>query len=262
MTRVLIADQIKSSLVMTSEVFKDKLPGCIVNIARSGAECLEVLEKEKPDMIIIDFDLADTDGITLSQMLRKIYDGPILLTAFPDKTVSAAVESELFAYSDVSDWLAKPFKFEQLAEKIDHFLLKRSRLFKRFDTDLETLLVGKGAGRGKRSPKVSGNIITLSVKGALVKLESTMKMKIGDEITVSVDLPDGEVAKSSSAGKKTTGKTSSKSKSLVIKTKAAKLKAKITWTNKGKTEAGIQFNKLSEPQKRMLEVVMREPGEE
>ncbi|MEZ4741556.1 MAG: response regulator [Bdellovibrionota bacterium] len=257
MTKVLIADQIKSSLVMTSEVFKDKIPGCIVFVSASGQECLEILSRESVDMIVIDFDLADTDGITLYQILRGMYDGPILLTAYPDAVVGEAIKSELFVYSDVSDWLAKPFKFENLSEKIDHFLFNKSRIFKRFNADIETMLIGKGAGKGKRSPKVAGNIITLSASGALVKLDNIVKMKIGDEVTVSVDFPVNisQERRKPISSKKSTNK---KDQAQVLKTKSAKIKAKIAWLNKGKTEAGIQFNSLSDPQRKMLENMMRD----
>lgn len=257
MTKVVIADQVKSSLVMTSEIFKDKIPGCTVFIAKTGLETIQIIEAEKPDMAIIDFDLPDVDGISLTHVLRKIHSGPILMTAYPDKVVTEAVNEELFAYDDVSGWIKKPVKFDSLAEKITHFLIKKRRLTKRYDTDLEAMLVGKGAGRGKRAPKVSGNMIKISMNGALVDLEETSQMKIGDEITVNIEFPvetKSATKKKTTAKKKTSKKASSKK--AKVETKTSKFKATIAWTNKKKNQAGVEFA-LTDSQKKQLESTLR-----
>jgi CheY-like chemotaxis protein len=261
MLNILIADQIKSSLVMSSEIFKDKVPGCMVLVAESGQRVLEMVRDQRFDMVVIDFDLPDVDGVTLAHALREIYPGPVLLTAYPDKTAAEAIDKELFAYDDLSGWLAKPVKFEALAEKIDKFITNKARLTKRFETDIDTMLVGKGEGRGKRAPKVNGNIVKLSVNGALVKLDETIKMKIGDEITLSMDFPEDEILDVSPQGTtklpKGSGKSSGKKITPTIKTKASKVKATVAWVNKGKTEAGLHFCDLSDSQKKKLEWVIR-----
>ena len=56
MARVLIVDHLKST-VMTSEIFKDKISGCSVDIVKSGIDCVEYLKENRPDMIVADFDL-------------------------------------------------------------------------------------------------------------------------------------------------------------------------------------------------------------
>jgi CheY-like chemotaxis protein len=251
MTKILIADHYKPSLVMTSEIFKDKMPGVIVDVASTGQACLDLLETSSYDMVVVDFDLPDADGISLVHHIRRSYHGPVLLTAYPDKIVYEAVSNELFAYNDVSGWLKKPVKFDDLVEKIERFLVKRYRTTKRFETDLETMLIGKGEGRGKRSPKAAGSITTLSVVGARIELNSSLKMKIGDEITIAFDLPE-EVEPSKVAGKHLQSEQLSKSRPT-LKSKPSKIKAKIAWTNKGKTEAGVQFDKLSDIQRKTLE---------
>ena len=64
-----------------------------------------------------------------------------------------AVEEHMFAFNDASAWVPKPVKFDILAEKIDRFLTERQRLFKRFDSELDTQLIAKAAGRGNAPPK-------------------------------------------------------------------------------------------------------------
>ncbi|MDQ3233432.1 MAG: response regulator, partial [Pseudobdellovibrionaceae bacterium] len=74
MTTVLIADSCKPSLVMTSEVFKDKIMGTVVDVAATGKEALDYLTARRPDLCVVDFDLPDVDGPALVEAMRKVYD--------------------------------------------------------------------------------------------------------------------------------------------------------------------------------------------
>ncbi len=247
MTTILIADACKPSLVMSSEVFKDKIPGSIIIVAVSGKQCLEILATETPDMCVVDFDLPDADGIALIHAMRKTYDGPILLTAYPDANVDDAVKNDLFAFNDAGAWISKPIKFDVLSEKIDRFLTDKHRLGRRFDTSMETLLVGKGAGRGKRAPKVTGRIINISLGGACVELDTPMKFKNGEELTIAVQLP-------------TPGQTTKKVVRKPISdddNSDAKIKGVIAWIDKKSTKIGFRFNRLSDGQRRSLEELLK-----
>ena len=55
MTTILIADACKPSLVMTSEVFKDKIPGAIVYVADTGASALSLVKAYDRDAVIDDW---------------------------------------------------------------------------------------------------------------------------------------------------------------------------------------------------------------
>jgi len=251
MTTILIADACKSSLVMSSEVFKDKIPGAIVLVSTTGKDCLAQLQSGKPDMCVVDFDLPDADGISLITAMRKIYDGPILLTAYPDNIVGEAVTEELFAFNDVSGWIRKPVKFDELSVKIDQFLVEQHRLGRRFDVGYKTQLVGKGAGRGKRSPKVAGKIVNLSLGGVCIALDGPFKMKGGEEITLSISLP--------SAAKEVTPKGQGRTRSAATAGKGAetKLKATVAWHDEGSKTAGLRFEKMSDLQRRGLESLLK-----
>ena len=87
MKKVLIADTSKASIVMSSEIFKDTINGCSVDLASCGAQVIEKVKQNKYDMCLIDFDLPDVDGPFLILEIRKYYHGPVLLTAYPDDNV-------------------------------------------------------------------------------------------------------------------------------------------------------------------------------
>lgn len=266
---ILIADAIKPSLVMSSEVFKDKITGATILVATSGKQCLEVLSQTKPDMCVVDFDLPDVDGVTLIHAMRKTFKGPILLTAYPDKIVEEAVKADLFAYNDSGAWIPKPVKFNVLSEKIDQFLLDQHRLGRRFDVLLDTLVIGKGAGRGKRAPKVTGRITNMSLGGALIELDEPMKVQNGEEMMIALDLPeDGKplrakliakpIAPKKPDAKNAKGRlTAAPKKSAPKHIPDARVKCTVAWIDKKFTKAGIQFAKLSDSQKRGLEELLR-----
>ena len=77
MTTVLIVDACKPSLVMTSEILKDRISGTIVDVSISGRDAIDYLAEKRPDICVIDFDLPDVDGPALVEAMRKIYDGKI-----------------------------------------------------------------------------------------------------------------------------------------------------------------------------------------
>lgn len=239
MTTVLIADACKPSLVMTSEVFKDKIAGTIVDVVMTGKDAMDYLGRNQPDLCVVDFDLPDVDGPSLIEAIRKVYTGPILMTAYPDKLVEKAVSDHLFTFNDASEWLSKPINCEELSKKIDRFLVDGFRLGRRFESNMETQIIAKAAGRGKRAPKVQGHIVNLSLGGARIKLQGTLKMKKAQELTLTIQLPANEVNVKATNG---AGET--------------KIKAKVAWIN-GRGEVGLQFARLTDLQRRGLENYFR-----
>ncbi len=248
MTTVLIVDSSKPSLVMSSEVFKDKIPGIIVLVASSGQQALDILDKSNvqpnenltvtatPDLCVVDFDLPDTDGITLIHTIRKFYRGPIFLTAYPDAVVKNAIEAELFAYDDAGMWVCKPVRAEALNERIERFLIGKFRVQRRFDFTQKTRLLGKSEGRGKRTPKFPGQVINISIGGACIQLASAAKLKIGEEVSIELPIPKPE-----KAGAATT-----------------QLKSQVVWRTHDGKRIGVAFDKLSDQGHRGLERLLRQ----
>ena len=263
MPQILIVDACKPSVVMSSEVFKDKMPGISVLVASTGKQCLEILVEAKPDMCVVDFDLPDTDGVTLIHAIRKNYNGPILLTAFPDQIVVDAVKNDLFHFNDAGAWISKPVQFDDFSAKIDKFLLDKYRLGKRFDMSLDTLIIGKGAGRGKRAPKVTGKIINISLGGACIELDEPMRLKDGEELIVAVPFLDPNTpkpakltphAKAVAARKKNPAKVSASD----LEKSEAKFKCTVAWVDKKFTKVGFKFLRLNDSQKKAVEALLRD----
>jgi CheY-like chemotaxis protein len=262
MTKVLIADAGKASLVMSSEVFKDKIPGSIVHVARTGADVFTMLKEVQPEMCVVDFDLPDVDGVTLINEMRRVFNGPILLTAYPDSIVKMAVDEHLFAYDDAGGWLPKPIRTEALASKIDKFLIGKHRVWHRFDSEFAAQLVGKGAGRGKRAPKAAGSAINLSLEGACVRLAAALPVKAKEEVTITMQVPvvqdSAKVAqvakKAAPAAKAKPSAKSSRSSGMCEMT----IKGRVCWLSHGGRMAGLHFDRMTDAQRRGMETLLRQ----
>lgn len=91
--------------------------------AASGAEALEVLEEERPDVILMDLALPGLDGFEAIRRIRAI-DGfqntPIIvLTAY---TGPSTYETAIRAGSDY--FMAKPIDFDELASLLREILFE------------------------------------------------------------------------------------------------------------------------------------------
>ncbi len=85
--------------------------GCNVFTAASGMEALILFAQQKPDVVILDIRLPDTNGLVLLKMIKKLRPATtvIMATACID-----AVSVDLAAKTGADDYLEKPFSLERL----------------------------------------------------------------------------------------------------------------------------------------------------
>ena len=91
--------------------------------AGDGLEALKHLEKERPDLVIVDWNMPNMDGITFVRKLRETDKKiPIIMcTTEAEKTrVIEAIKA------GVNDYLVKPFTTEALEEKIARIKAKEA----------------------------------------------------------------------------------------------------------------------------------------
>ena len=107
--RILIADDERN----IRELLRDELASSAsrVAVAENGRKALELLEKEEFDVLLLDINMPEMDGIEVLKKLngQDIPTEVIILTAHA--TIQTAVEAmKLGAY----DYLLKPFKIAEL----------------------------------------------------------------------------------------------------------------------------------------------------
>ncbi len=117
--KVLVVDDIDSNIELVSGVME----GCGYHVlgARSGVEAIEIYQKERPDIAIVDVMMPEMDGFQLCQALKDLsgrtFLPVILLTALSD-TDSKIKGLECGA----DDFISKPFNPRELIAKVKALL--------------------------------------------------------------------------------------------------------------------------------------------
>ena len=112
--RILAVDDTAIILTRISNTLREEYDVVTVN---SGSRALKYLEQEKPDLILLDIQMAQKDGITTLREIRSMRgrsDIPVvMLTGVEDKDM--VLES---AKLGICDYILKPFYSEELLKRI------------------------------------------------------------------------------------------------------------------------------------------------
>lgn len=79
--KVLIVDDDRHILDLLNVVFENEGFSAVLN-AKNGEEAVDLVKHQKPDIILLDVMLPDSDGFTICNQLRQFTNTPVLfLTA-------------------------------------------------------------------------------------------------------------------------------------------------------------------------------------
>lgn len=116
--QILVVDDVAISLAAIESAIKDKYEVVTMN---SGARALRYLEKEKPDLILLDIRMAHKDGIETLREIREMKNGDaipvIMLTSAQDR--KSVIETQKLG---IYDYVLKPFNPEELRARIQRAL--------------------------------------------------------------------------------------------------------------------------------------------
>lgn len=129
--RVLIADDEALLRLDLREMLEDA-GHAVVGEAENGKIALELTEKEKPDLIIMDVKMPVMDGLTAAKVIGEKNLAPVLLlTAYSQQDiVKQATDSGVFAY------LVKPIREEELFPAME-IAISRFEAFRRLNIELD-----------------------------------------------------------------------------------------------------------------------------
>ncbi|HEV7763758.1 MAG TPA: PAS domain S-box protein [Thermoanaerobaculia bacterium] len=108
--RVLVVDD--EPLIVDGVVALLELEGFEVRVATSGAEALREVEREVPDLIVLDIGLPDMDGLVVGRRIRASH--PTLPILF----ATGHGDSQAIPRDEHTTLLRKPFHFEELLTRI------------------------------------------------------------------------------------------------------------------------------------------------
>lgn len=121
--KVLVVDDQKDLLELLNISLSQE--GYQVLAAASGAEAIDILNREKPDLILLDILLGDTSGIKLTTRLKNQQETsaiPIILLTAKDTETDIIVGLSVGA----DDYITKPFSTKVLLARMEA-VLRRSQ---------------------------------------------------------------------------------------------------------------------------------------
>jgi len=122
---VLIVDDEKN--MVDTLVYNLRKDGYEISVAYDGEEALEVAERDKPDLIILDLMLPVIDGFEVCRIIRRKSHIPIIMLTAKEEEVDKVVGLELGA----DDYITKPFSLRELRARIKAVL-------RRYDAQIAT----------------------------------------------------------------------------------------------------------------------------
>jgi len=119
--RILVVDDDKD-IVQTIKGNLE-LDGYEVLTASDGHSCLQIAREQRPDLIILDLNLPDIDGIKACQIMRREYDFPIIMLTAREGVADKVLGLECGA----DDYIVKPFNSLELSARIKSILKRVER---------------------------------------------------------------------------------------------------------------------------------------
>lgn len=137
-----------------------ELDGVVVSEACNGAEALEWLDSNTPDLIVLDVMLPEVDGLTILRRLRLTSDVPVILLTARSNEVDRIAGLELGA----DDYVVKPFSPREVAARV-RTILRRGRMpdtatSEEFRADFDGLTIDART----REVRVEGSVVVLTPK--------------------------------------------------------------------------------------------------
>ena len=164
--KILAVDDNIINLATIEQELKDKYEVITVN---SGARAIRYLNKERPDLVLLDVQMALMDGIETLKEMRTMENGStlpvIMLTSKKDK--ETVIEGTKLG---ILDYVVKPFDTQNLHERIDK-ALKKVGVLPVEDKELYELV-----------KKVQEELQNRNVRASILKMEEILSFKIDEEI--------------------------------------------------------------------------------
>jgi CheY-like chemotaxis protein len=115
---ILIADdELNIRLLVSSMLGKDY----VVLVASSGQEAVDIAQRQKPDLILMDIMMPNMDGYSACYAIKKdeaTATIPVVMLSAVDQELNKQFASQMGA----DGYITKPFRLQDLQSTIDKFL--------------------------------------------------------------------------------------------------------------------------------------------
>jgi two-component system KDP operon response regulator KdpE len=156
--KILVVDDERSVRVMLEAALRAQ--GYRVSCAATGAVARQLLEEEEFDVVLLDLQLGDTDGIEVLREAKRLWPATevILLTAHG--SINSAISA---LRHGAFDYLLKPAQIHDIRERVERGLeqrrtaLQRGELLQRISESARALGLIESGGGGALPPQPSNS---------------------------------------------------------------------------------------------------------
>jgi len=120
MATILLVDDTPDILRIARDVLEHA--GFTVLTATDGRGALLLAQTRRPDLLVLDLGLPDTDGLDVARELRRSSDLQIIMLTARADEADKLIGLELGA----DDYLTKPFSPRELVERVNRFINLRA----------------------------------------------------------------------------------------------------------------------------------------
>lgn len=153
--KVLVIEDDPEIIDIVSMCFELRWPNTKIIHATEGGLGLAILEKERPDVVILDIGLPDMDGYEVCKGIRRISEVPLIMLTVNAEDIDIAKGLDLGA----DDYMVKPFNHRVLLARVQAVLRRCQKPFRHKQQELQ---VGK--------VKVDSKLRQVWVDGKQIKL--------------------------------------------------------------------------------------------
>ncbi len=112
--KVLIVDDEPDVIKVVTMSFNLQEPGWEILAAPDGETALDLVERELPDLVLLDVAMPEMDGFEVLREIRRFSDVPVIMLTVKDDEMSKVMGLELGA----DDYITKPFSHLELLARV------------------------------------------------------------------------------------------------------------------------------------------------
>ncbi len=123
--RVLLVEDHRVDQMVISAMLK-KL-GCYVQVVQNGLEAVEIVERERFDLVLMDYDMKEQDSITAAGKIRDYERMTHSVRHLPIVAVTAAhtdADQDVYLSAGMDDYINKPIRYDDLEVRLQRWLEK------------------------------------------------------------------------------------------------------------------------------------------